>query len=321
MKNRENLAGLSIITGIALTLGKILAGLFMNSASVMAGGIHSGLDLAAAFLSYFSVSQTGKPADEDHHYGHGKYENVAAMGETFFVILAVIFIIYISLAGPGQRGIDFDFADIGIAVTAISALVTFLVWLMMSGEYKKTGSPALQSNARHMITNSVTSLVICLGIAAMRYTALEAIDSVLAVAVALVLICEGYGHLKKSAGGIVDIKMPEKDEELIKEILARYGGNYVQYHALRTRQSGPDSHVDLHLVVPRDQMISVTHELCDSIENEIREKLPGVNILIHAEPCRPMSGECSNCGISKTGGGAERAEGCTAKKGKDASTE
>jgi len=98
----------------------------------------------------------------------------------------------------------------------------------------------------------------------------------------------------------VDVKLSEEEENAIRQVLNEYGGQIVQYHALRTRRSGPDCYVDLHIVVPRDQVISTTHLICDSIEKDIRERLPGVNVLIHAEPCRPVSGECANCGIEKT---------------------
>ncbi|MHB8157852.1 MAG: cation diffusion facilitator family transporter, partial [Desulfocucumaceae bacterium] len=160
-----------------------------------------------------------------------------------------------------------------------------------------TFSPAFRADRRHLLVNSVTSLATFIGIVIIKYTGLTFVDSALAVLVALVLLYEGYGHLKKSAGDIMDVKLSEEEEGTIREVLDRYKGRYVQYHALRTRRSGPDCYADLHLVVPRDQVISMTHQICDSIERDIQEKLPGLNVLIHAEPCRPVSGECGNCGM------------------------
>lgn len=300
MEQKVNVAGISIVTSIALTLGKIVAGVTMNSAAVFAAGIHSALDLLAAILSYSSVSQSKKPADEDHRYGHGKYENVAAITEVFFIFLAVMFILYKSVPGIvyGQSAIKLY--DLGIAVTAVSSLVNFLVSALLSGAYRRTGSPAFKSDCRHLLINAFTSLAVCTGIIIMRFTGLVVIEQVMALLVTLVLLCEGFGHLKKSAGGLVDVKLPEEEENAIRQVLNEYGGQIVQYHALRTRRSGPDCYVDLHIVVPRDQVISTTHLICDSIEKDIRERLPGVNVLIHAEPCRPVSGECANCGIEKT---------------------
>ena len=156
------------------------------------------------------------------------------------------------------------------------------------------------SDRRHLLVNACTSAVICIGLLVIRYTGLTVIDPLLAFLAALVLLYEGYGHIKKSAGGIVDIRLTEKEEAIIREVLARHGEEYVQYHALRTRRSGPDLYVDLHLVVPRDQVIVKTHQICDLIERDLNNRLSGVNVLIHAEPCRPFSGECGCCGVENS---------------------
>ncbi|MFZ5631365.1 MAG: cation diffusion facilitator family transporter [Bacillota bacterium] len=299
MEQKVNAAGISIITSSALTVGKLAAGSAMNSASLLAGGIHSGLDLIAAVLSYFSVNQAKKPADEDHRYGHGKYENVSAVAEALLILMAVAVILYKSVAAILHGGAGIRFFELGIAVTGVSALMNFLVSGMLAGAYRRTMSPAFRADRRHLLVNACASAAVCAGIIAVKLTGLTVIDPVLGVMVALILLREGYSHLKQSAGGIVDVCLSGEEEGKIREVLSRHGGRYVQYHALRTRRSGPDCYVDLHLVVPRDQVISLTHEICDAIEKDIRESLPGVNVLIHPEPCRPVSGECGNCSIDK----------------------
>lgn len=316
MDEKVNIAGISVITSAALALGKIVAGTAMGSASVFASGIHSGLDLLASVLAYSSVSQSSKPADEDHRYGHGKYENLAALIEAALILIAAGVIINSAVRGILSPVLAVQRTDLGIAVMGVSALVSFPVSAMLAGAYRRSASPALREDCRHLLANACASLAICLGLAAMRLTGPAVIDSALALLVAAVLLFEGCGHLKKSAGGIVDVKLSGAEEEVIKEVLARHGEEYVQYHALRTRRSGPDCHVDLHLVVPRDQVIARTHQLCDAIEKDITNRLPGVSVLIHAEPCRPVSGECGNCGIEKSLPGEEAGE-CSAKPPSD----
>lgn len=308
------MAGISIIASFALALGKLLAGSAMGSASVLASGIHSGLDLLAAVLSYFSVNQAKRPADEDHRYGHGKYENVAAVTEAFIIVLAVVFVIYRSLPGLINQGAIIKHYELGAAVSGVSALINLLVAFMLASAYRRTMSQAFDSDYRHLLVNAGTSAAVCLGIIAIKLTGLTVIDPVLALLVALVLLKEGYGHLKKSAGGIFDARLSEDEERLIREVLSVHGGSYVQYHALRTRRSGQDIYVDLHLVVPREQVISATHDLCDNIERDIRQRLTGVNVLIHAEPCRPVSGECRNCGIDRISSiDFAKPQGCASK--------
>ncbi|MHB8158327.1 MAG: cation transporter, partial [Desulfocucumaceae bacterium] len=119
MEQKANVAGISIVTSLSLTLGKLVAGLAMNSASVFAGGIHSGLDLLASVLAYSSASQSKKPADEDHRYGHGKYENVAALAEAIIIIPAVALIIYKAYPGLSSGGEGIGLFELGMAVTGV----------------------------------------------------------------------------------------------------------------------------------------------------------------------------------------------------------
>lgn len=320
LEQKVNVAGVSVIASFALALGKLVAGSITGSAALFASGVHSGLDLIAALLSYSSVSQAGKPADDDHRYGHGKYENVAAVTEAILILAAVALILYRSLPAVLGGGPGVIYLETGLTVAGVSSLVSLLVHRMLTGAYRRTMSADFQSDSRHLLINGLTSAAVFLGLLAVRYTGVSAIDPALAVLVVLVLLKEGYGHLKKSAGGIFDASLSKEEEEVIRGVLAGHEGSYVQYHALRTRRAGRECHVDLHLVVPRDQIISVTHELCDSIERDVSRRLPGVHVLIHAEPCRPVSGECSHCGIDKSlGRVVEGASGCSAKPGKHGS--
>ena len=300
MEQKINVAGVSIVASLVLTLGKLVAGFTTGSVSLLASGFHSLLDLLAATLTYFSVNQSKKPPDKDHPYGHGKYENVAAVAESLLIFLLVAFILFRSLSGLLLGATGIHFAELGIAVTGVSALMNLIVSRMLLGAYKRTLSEAFGADCRHMIVNAATSAVVCLGLVVTKYMGYSFIDPLLAGVIALVLLKEGILHLRKSAGGIMDARLSPEEEEIVTSVLANHSEKYVQYHALRTRRSGPDRYVDLHLVVPRDQIISTTHDLCDHIERDVHEKLPGVHMLIHAEPCRPISGECKNCGIEAT---------------------
>lgn len=315
METNVRTAGISVVANSALMVGKLAAGAATNSVALWAGAIHSGVDLGAAVLSYFSVNQSKKPADDHHQYGHGKYQYVCAVIEAALIVAAAAMIIYQSVVSFYTGGPALRFPELGMAVTAVSALLSFLVAGKLSGSFRLTGSPAFRADYRHALVNGITSVVICAGLAAIWLTGLRTVDPLMGAVVAIVLLKEGYSHLKESAGGIVDASLPVDEEAKIKEILSRHGGKYVQYHELRTRRSGPDCYVDLHLVVPRDQVIAHTHQLCDAIERDIREILPGVNVLIHPEPCRPVSGECEDCNLDKTGRGAPSGpEDCTARR-------
>jgi cation diffusion facilitator family transporter len=299
LKKKENTAGLSILTSLVLTLGKILTGIATNSISVIASGIHSGLDLLASALGYYSASQTGKPADDQHQYGHGKIQNAAAVVEAFFILMAVIIMLNNALPAIMRGTAEIVHESLGIIVMATSSIINFIIAAMLGGAYHRNRSEAFREDYRHIMVNGASSAIVCLGLAAIKFTGLAIIDPLLVLLIALVLLKEGYYHLKKSAGAIFDVKLSSDEEGIIISALDQYQERYVQYHALRTRRSGPDRYIDLHLVVPRDQLIYEVNEVCKGIENFIKEKLPGSSILIHAEPCRPLSGECKSCNINK----------------------
>ncbi len=317
MKKNDNIAGVSIITNLALTLGKIMAGIATNSVGIIASGIHSWLDLMASALAFYSASQATKPADDEHQYGHGKFQNVAAVAEALFILIAAIIILNKALPAIMQGTSNIIYPELGISVMGISALVSFFTAAVLASAYHRTMLDAFWESHRHLMVNGAASAVVCLGLAAVKFTGLEIIDSLLALMITLVLLKEGYNHLRKSAGGIFDVRLSLEEEKAIREVLAEHNERYVQYHALRTRRSGPDKYVDLHLVVPRDQIIYDTNLICKSIEECIKSRLEGANVLIHAEPCRPLSGECNNCGINQSAKESGSTKYCSALLGLD----
>lgn len=318
MSNEKlSVALISIISNTLLTLGKLFVGITMNSVSVISEAIHSGLDLVAALIAYFSVWQSGKPADDVHRYGHGKFENVAAIIEAFLILGAAGVIIWQAVLRL-YRGGEVESLGLGMVVMGISAAVNFVVSGMLMRTARKTDSPALEADAWHLRTDVYTSLGVFGGIIAIKITGLYFLDPIIALAVTGLIIKAAIDLLRKSIGSIVDARLSDEEEKLIREVLRRYSGEYVHYHQLRTRRSGPERHIDLHLVVPRRRTIFLAHELCDRIEKDVREAMLGVSVLIHAEPCQPGGNDCPECevycrenpGWQKVKGKCEDCEGC-----------
>lgn len=310
-------ARISIVSNTLLTLGKLLVGVTMNSVSVISEAIHSGLDLIAALIAYFSLLQSVKPADDVHRYGHGKFENVAAIIEAFLILGAAAVIIWQAVLKL-YRGGEVESLNLGIIVMGVSAGVNFAVSSVLIKTARKTDSPALEADAWHLRTDVYTSLGVFVGIIAIKITGLHFLDPAIALAVTVLIIKAAFDLLRKSIGSILDARLSDEEERLIREVLNRYSGEYVHYHKLRTRRSGPERHIDLHLVVPRRRTIYLAHDLCDRIEKDVRESMLGVNVLIHAEPCQPGRNQCPNCEVvcqdepaSKKGkGNCDNCEGC-----------
>lgn len=296
MDEKVKVACLSVFTGLALTAAKLAVGLLTRSVSVLSEAAHSGLDLVAALIAYFSVRQSARPADEVHRYGHGKFENLAAAVEALLIIAAGIMIVSEALprfSNPAQL----VRLDLGLAVMAVSAAANLAVSAILMRTAARTNSPALEADAWHLRTDVYTSAGVLVSLAVIRFTGWHILDPLVAMGIALLIFKAAFRLLRDSVGSMVDVRLPEAEEEVIHAVLKSHAGKFVQFHDLRTRRAGPDRHVDFHLVVPGCWSVAQVHDLCDVLEHEICRQLPGASVLIHTEPCRPESGDCYLCRV------------------------
>ncbi len=294
MDEKIKVARLSIISNTFLTTGKLTVGIFMGSVSIISEAIHSGLDLLAAIIAFLSVRQSAKPADELHKYGHGKFENLAAILEALLIIAAAAGILWHAIQKILQGSGEIVALELGLLIMGISCAVNWIISSKLMKVGKKTDSPALVADAWHLRTDVYTSLGVFVGIILIMITGKPIIDPIIAIFVALLILKAAFDLMRESINSILDAKLPKEEEEVIKAVLDSYNRQIVQYHNLRTRKAGPQRHVDLHLVVPRCQNVVSAHRLCDDIENDLMQKLPQSEILIHSEPCQPPQ-DCEGC--------------------------
>jgi cation diffusion facilitator family transporter len=290
-KEITSVARLSIYSNIFLLLMKLIVGIFMGSISVLSEALHSGIDLLAAIIANYSVRKAGQPADADHKFGHGKFENVSGTVEALLIFIAAIIILF----KAGEKiitGGEVDLIGAGLVIMGISAAVNFIVSKKIMNIAKKAESIALEADAYHLSTDVYTSVGVFIGLVLIKLTGNPIFDPILAVLVAILIIKASYDLTKRSVSGLMDVKLSDKEEELIKSVISEHYSQYAGFHNLRTRMSGAERFVDLHLVVPRNQHVVDAHEFCDHLEKDIKEKIPNLSILIHIEPCRE---ECEIC--------------------------
>lgn len=283
-------AALSIASNTVLTFGKLAVGLSINSVSVISEAFHSGLDLAAAVIAFAAVRKSSKPADERHNYGHGKVENLSSIIEALMIVAAGVIII-LNAVPKLRGGGEIHSLGLGAAVMAVSAAVNILVSKKLLKVARETDSPALAADGWHLLTDVYTSLGVFLGLGAIYVTGYKIIDPIIAMGVALLIFKAAFDLVRDSMRSILDFGLPKGEQSIIHDVLKRYSSEFVEYHKLRTRKSGSDRYVDLHLVVPKDDHIETVHALCDRIEEDLRKSLPSVHILIHTEPCEGICEE------------------------------
>ncbi len=300
-------ARLSIYSNSILLLIKLIAGFLMGSISVLSEALHSGIDLLAALIANYSVRKAGKPADDVHTFGHGKFENVSGTVEAILIFVAAIIILY--KAGEKilkNEGIDYDLIGAGIIIMAVSTGVNFYVSRKIMKVARKSESIALEADAYHLTTDVYTSVGVFIGLVIIQITKNPLYDPIFAIIVALIILKASYDLTKRAVSGIMDVKLSDKEEELIKSIIAEHYSNYAEYHDLRSRMSGAERFVDLHLVVPKDQHVADAHEFCDHLETDIKEKIPNLSLLIHIEPCESDCEICRKLGVCKLPGNVNK---------------
>lgn len=287
-------ATVSIVSNSILIILKLVVGIMMQSVSVISEAVHSGLDLVAAIIAWFSVRESGKPADDEHRFGHGKIENVAGTIEAVLIFGAAIYIIWEAGKKLLTGHVEIESLGAGAVVMGVSSLANYLVSRYLLNVAVKTDSVALEADAMHLRTDVYTSLGVLGGLAAIKMTGIAMLDPIIAIVVALMIIKAAWDLTRTAFFHILDVKLPDDEEALIHEVMERYRGSFIEYHKLRTRKSGHTRHIDMHLVVPKHMTIEAGHALSHRITADIKGCLPYSHILVHIEPC---PGECENCAV------------------------
>ncbi|MFZ5642181.1 MAG: cation diffusion facilitator family transporter [Bacillota bacterium] len=292
MDKKVRAARLSIISNSFLTVLKLIVGILMGSISVISEAIHSGIDLVASIIDYLSVRQSSKPADHEHPYGHGKYENVASIIEAALIIAAAVVII-VEAVPRLFNPTEIHSLGIGAGVMAVSVVVNTIVSRKLMRVARETDSPALEGDAWHLRADVYTSLGIFAGLGAIQITGLMILDPIIAIGVSLFIMKSGLGLIKKSFKVIVDERLSEDEISIINEVLEKNSVSFLDYHELRTRKAGSQRFVDLHLVFPRHLPIKIIHDTCRELEQKIEVRLSDTDIVIKVEPCEEECQECS----------------------------
>lgn len=287
-KKKVATARLSIFSNIFLILIKLVAGIVSGSVSIISEAIHSGMDLMAAVIAFFSVRVSSNPPDKRHPYGHGKFENVSGVIEAILILVAAVWIVYEAI----HKIINMQAVDtlgIGIVVMAVSGIVNWIVSRRLYKVARETNSVALEADALHLKTDVYTSLGVAAGLSLLWITGLQWLDPVVAIAVALLITYESFQLLKKAFSPLLDAALPEEEMNLIRESIEKHLKGKMSFHQLRARRSGHYIHIDLHLEVPSQTSVLISHQLCDDIESEIRLHFEDAEVNIHIEPYTDIS--------------------------------
>jgi cation diffusion facilitator family transporter len=279
----------SVIAAVGLTGFKIIVGLTTGSLSILAEAAHSGLDLMAAVMTFLAVRISGKPADRNHLYGHGKVENLSALFETLLLLLTCFWIIY-----EATHRLLYHAADLEVNYWSFTVMITSIVVDISRSRIlyraaKKYNSQALEADALHFSTDIWSSGVVILGLFCVKLSEwvpslarLRQADSIAAIMVGLIVVYVSVKLGIRTVQALLDVAPSGIEKKIISAVRVLPG--VTNCHNVRVRYSGPQLFVDIHVLVDGNQTLKEAHNLTEEIERTIQKLIPNADVTVHPEP-------------------------------------
>ncbi len=282
-------AWLSIAAAIATILLKGTAWWLTGSVGLLSDAIESFVNLAGALMALAMLTVAAMPADGQHAHGHSKAEYFSSAFEGFLILLAALSIGYTAverLLSPQPL----EAIGIGLAVSVVASIINLLTARTLMEVGRKHHSITLEADAHHLMTDVWTSVGVIAGVGLVWVTGWLWLDPVIAILVALNIVWTGWRLMQRSANGLMDVSVPDEKLAEIEALLAQYRTQGLDFHALRTRQSGSRTFVTLHVLVPGDWTVKQGHDWAERIELDIGNLLFHSHVTTHLEPLEdPLS--------------------------------
>jgi ferrous-iron efflux pump FieF len=277
-------ARLSIMAAAFLILIKTGTGWLTGSIAVWASLLDSAMDIFASTINYFAVRAASLPPDEDHAYGHGKAESLAGLFQAAVISLSGLFLIYEAISRMIYPQPTREEA-VGVATMLVSILVSIGLVMRLRRVAKLTDSPALGADALHFASDVWTNGGVLFALALIYFTGWTIADPVISVAISLYILASALRVGRESIDVLMDRRLPREVDKKVAEIVGRFRAEGVLgFHDLRTRRSGSQKFIDLHLEVERDKTLEEAHAASVRVLRTIEAEIPRAKVQIHTDP-------------------------------------
>jgi cation diffusion facilitator family transporter len=275
-------AWLSIAAALATLALKAAAYRLTGSVGLLSDALESLVNLAGALMALAMLTIAARPADDDHAYGHSKAEYFSSGVEGALILMAAGSIAVAAIE-RWRSPQPLEQVGAGLAVSVAASVINFGVALVLLRVSRRHSSITLEANARHLLTDVWTSTGVLAGVGATLLTGWQRLDSLVALLVAGNIVYSGFGIVWKSVRGLMDAALPAAELARIRDVLELHRAEGVDYHALRTRQSGARRFVSMHVLVPGAWTVHQGHRLLERIEAEVRATVPNATVFTHLE--------------------------------------
>jgi ferrous-iron efflux pump FieF len=271
----------SVLVALLLILAKLVAWSVSDSVSLLATLIDSTLDALASLINLLAVSHALSPADREHRFGHGKAEALAGLGQAAFIAGSAGFLLLES-ARRFLNPVPLEAYGLGVAVMLFSIAATTGLLLFQRHVIRQTGSTAISADALHYRTDLLVnaSVIAALWLSARGW---PGFDPLFAVAIALYILFSAWEIVKRAFDHLMDRELPEEERQHIEEIALNHP-KVRGMHDLRSRRSGIDTFIPLHLELDDELSLLQAHAISDQVELRLQEAYPTAEIIIHIDP-------------------------------------
>jgi cation diffusion facilitator family transporter len=276
-------AWLSIGAAVATIGLKLAAYLLTGSVGLLSDAAESVVNLVAAVIALIALIVAARPADANHHYGHGKAEYFSAGAEGLMIFVAAA-VILVSAVQRFLTPVPLERIGLGLAISTVATVLNAGVGMLLIRVGRRRRSATLAADGRHLMTDVWTSAGVVVGVLLVGLTGWERLDPVVAALVGLNILIAGGRMVAQSVRALLDEALDPADSEKVIVVLDRFRSGEVAFHGLQTRQSGRHRFVSMHVLVPGEWSVQRGHDLVEQVEEQIRAALPESTVFTHLEP-------------------------------------
>jgi len=276
-------AALSIATSLVVLTLKVVAWRLTGAVGLLADALESIVNVVAALATFYALRVAGRPADEDHEFGHGKAEYFASGFEGALIGVAALAIVASAiprLVHPTPP----EAHPVGLAVSVAASALNFAVARVLLAAGKRHRSPSLEADGTHLMTDVWTFVGVLAGLAVVFASGVARLDPILAILLAIHILGEGVKIVRRAGMGLLDGAMSREGREALVKILDGFAPEGVQWHALKTRDAGVHTFVSVHVLVPGAWPLARAHDVAQRIEDQMRAAHDRLHVTTHLEP-------------------------------------
>lgn len=281
-------AWLSIGAAILTITLKMGAYLLTNSVSLLSDALESFVNLVTAIVALIALTIAARPADEEFAFGYSKAEFFSSGFEGGMILIAAGSIVATAIPRLIHPQ-PIEQVWLGLIVSATASLINLGASRVLTSAGKRYGSITLQADAKHLMTDVVTTGGVLVGVVLVSLTGWQRLDPLIAMLVAANILFTGLRLLRQAGLGLMDASLPTADVQVVRDILRPFNEKGVEFHSLRTRSAAARGFVSMHLLVPGSWSVKRAHKLAEEVESEIRQRVPKISVFTHVEPLEDPS--------------------------------